>query len=295
MSELILSFEKPGLYTSIQDAGRKGVQDQGIPIGGALDKDAMYIANRLVGNPEDNAVLEVTMVGPEILFEGSGQIAITGAEMEPTINGERVSMYKTLDITSGDRLNLDHAINGCRSYIAIGGEWLTPKWLGSQSAPANLMRNDDFPSTIKAGSSIMIQASPKVQSQTYPKNQRPLYTSCYIIRVVTGPEFESFNISHIQNFFDSIFVVDTSSNRMGYRLTGMIRGYVAQTEVISSGIVPGTVQITNAGSPVVLMADAQTTGGYPRIANVILEDLDIMAQMKPGDELRFMLISLEDL
>lgn len=293
--QLQLFFQKAGLYTSVQDSGRPGVQDLGIPIGGALDLESMQMANELVGNAKNNAVLEVTMMGPEIMFEGHGQLAITGADMEPTINGKPIPMYQTIDIETGDLLKLGTVKHGCRSYISIGGKWLSPTWLKSQSAPAKLMSSESFPSKIEQGDSLTIEVDEPIEKQTRPLSQRPLYASCYIVRVVTGPEFELFDISDVQDFFDQIFVIDAASNRMGCRLKGTIKNYVSDRDEISSGIVPGTVQITNSGSPVILMADAQTTGGYPRIVNIVSEDLDIVAQMKPGDELKFMLVSLEDL
>lgn len=296
MSDLLkVTCLKTGLYTSIQDEGRFGVQDQGIPFSGALDKSSMQIANQLVGNPLNSPVLEMTMFGPTLQFEGKGQIAITGANMKATLNGEVVDNYVTTDIESGDLLEFHNTDYGCRTYLSIGGQWQVPKWLNSYSALPHLMELPDLPAKLVDDYSFTVAINETQEVHEYPIQHRPIFSECYIIRVVTGPEFDQFDIDVIQDFFDQIFVIHGDSNRMGYRLKGSLENYKPSREEISSGIVKGTVQISNAGKPIILMADAQTTGGYPRIANIVTEDLEIVAQMKPGDELKFMLVSLEEL
>ena len=284
---------KTGLYTSIQDEGRIGVQDQGIPISGALDKSSMRIANQLVGNLPNSPVLEMTLFGPKLKFEGQGQIAITGANMKATLNGKRVENYMTLNIKSGDLLEFHNTDFGCRTYMSIGGQWQVQNWSNSFSALPSLMEEPGLPARLVDDYSFTVAINQMHELISYPERNRPLFSECYVIRVVTGPEFDQFEIEVIQDFFDRIFVIHGDSNRMGYRLKDNLQDYVPSGEEISSGIVVGTVQISNAGKPIILMADAQTTGGYPRIANVVSDDLEIVAQLKPGDELKFMLVSLE--
>ena len=286
---------KTGLYTSIQDEGRFGVQDQGIPISGALDKSSMRIANQLVGNLPNSPVLEMTLFGPKLKFEGQGQIAITGANMKATLNGKRVENYMTLNIESGDLLEFHNTDFGCRTYMSIGGQWQVQNWSNSFSALPSLMEEPGLPARLVDDYSFTVAINQMQELISYPERNRPLFSECYVIRVVTGPEFDQFEIEVIQDFFDRIFVIHGDSNRMGYRLKDNLQDYVPSGEEISSGIVVGTVQISNAGKPIILMADAQTTGGYPRIANVVSDDLEIVAQLKPGDELKFMLVSLEEL
>jgi len=286
---------KTGLYTSIQDEGRFGVQDQGIPISGALDKSSMRIANQLVGNLPNSPVLEMTLFGPKLKFEGQGQIAITGANMKATLNGKRVENYMTLNIKSGDLLEFHNTDFGCRTYMSIGGQWQVQNWSNSFSALPSLMEEPGLPARLVDDYSFTVAINQTQELISYPERNRPLFSECYVIRVVTGPEFDQFEIEVIQDFFDRIFVIHGDSNRMGYRLKDNLQDYVPSGEEISSGIVIGTVQISNAGKPIILMADAQTTGGYPRIANVVSDDLEIVAQLKPGDELKFMLVSLEEL
>jgi biotin-dependent carboxylase-like uncharacterized protein len=284
---------KTGLYTSIQDEGRFGVQDQGIPISGALDKSSMRIANELVGNLPNSPVLEMTLFGPTLKFEGQGQIAITGANMKATLNGKPVENYMTLNIKTGDLLEFHNTDFGCRTYMSIGGQWQVQNWSNSFSALPSLMEEQGLPARLVDDYSFTVAINQMQELISCPERNRPLFSECYVIRVVTGPEFDQFEIEVIQDFFDRIFVIHGDSNRMGYRLKDNLQGYVPSGEEISSGIVIGTVQISNAGKPFILMADAQTTGGYPRIANVISDDLEIVAQLKPGDELKFMLVSLE--
>jgi len=251
------------------------------------------MANSLVGNPPTSPVLEMTMFGPTISFQGKGQIALTGANMKATLNDNSIENYSTIDVNSGDILALHDTVYGCRTYLAIGGVWQTERWLNSYSALPSLMQSDALPSKISDGSNFEVITREAFPPESIPLHQRPIYAECYIIRVVTGPEFHQFEIDVIQAFFEQIFIVDADSNRMGYRLKGRLEAYQPIGEEISSGITIGTVQLNNGGSPIILMADAQTTGGYPRIANVVQEDLEIVAQMKPGDELKFMLVSLE--
>ena len=292
---LKIKILKPGLFSSLQDLGRVGHQDAGIPFSGAMDKEAHKIANELLDNPHATPTIEMTLCGAELEFEGVGQIAITGADMNAKLNDKPVPLYQTIDIKSGDRLSFHRVESGCRTYLAARGEWSGTEWLSSFSTISNLLKVDGIPQQLQPNQSIEIRTSNFIEQRTYPKTARPIYTSSYIIRVVTGPEFEQFSIDQIQSFFDKVFEVSADSNRMGYRLKGAIKDYKPLREEISSGIVEGTVQVTSAGEPIILAADAQTTGGYPRIANVVTEDLSIVAQMKAGDEVRFMLVGLADL
>ena len=290
-----INILKPGLFTTLQDLGRTGHQDAGIPFSGAMDKEAHKIANELLDNPHTTPTIEMTLKGAEFSFEGTGQVAITGADMSAMLNGHPAAMYETLDIKSGDKLIFGRAVLGCRTYLAAKGEWQATEWLKSFSTVSNLLNIEGVPGTLKATQTLEIQITNFIPLRKFPLARRPIYSSCYILRVITGPEFEQFDIEQIQSFFDTTFEVSPDSNRMGYRLKGAIEHYEPKSEEISSGIVQGTIQVTSSGQPIILTADAQTTGGYPRIANVVSEDLSIVAQMKAGDEVKFMLVSLSDL
>ncbi len=293
MPKTIVTIKEPGLYTSIQDNGRTGHQHQGIPFGGVMDKESYHIANQLVDNPIDTPVLEMTLKGAIIEFDKSCQIAITGANMQPSLNNEPVGSYTTLNVQAKDILRFGQAKQGCRTYVAIRGEWKAKKWLGSFSAISQMKDHKNIPCALQAADSFSVEVFPFTEQRTYPIQKISLFSNCYVIRVISGPEFHLFHSDTLLNFFDRTFTVSTDSNRMGYRLEEKLEAYSNAVEKISSGIIPGTVQITHDGQPIILMADTQTTGGYPRLVNVIHEDIGFAAQMKPGDEVRFMLVNPE--
>lgn len=283
-------FRKAGLQTSVQDKGRLGYQAFGVPISGALDKTAAQIANWLVGNPLDAPVLEITLIGPEIKVKGDCQIAVSGANLSLIVNGLEQSMYETLLIKNNSVISFGKIKNGCRAYLAIRGKWKVKKWLGSYSAATTSGLTLTPDSIIQKNSRLKIRLKAPIPKRIYPLNLRPNFPSRLLVRVLPGPEFKDFSPLSIEHFFGQGHRLTKASNRMGYRLDTQLKGFYPKTEVISSGIVPGTIQITNSGQPIILMADAQTTGGYFRIANVIDEDLDWLAQLKPGDEVWFMLL-----
>lgn len=282
-----LHFLKSGLQTTIQDLGRYGAQDLGIPINGTMDKTSAKLANRLVGNDADSPVLEITLLGPKIQFEGQCQIAITGANLSAELNGNPIPQFKTININHGDVLNFGKPITGCRAYLAINGKWDIQSWLGSYSASATNTTQTTPDSTIVKDQIVEIICGKEQSVISIPHNESPSLSTEIPIKVYPGPEFDEFSTIEKESFFAESHTIGQDSNRMGYRLREVLDGYVQKKEVISSGVIPGTIQITNSGQPIILMADAQTTGGYPRIANVSSTDLDRLAQFKPGDKIRF--------
>ncbi|GAB5522159.1 MAG: biotin-dependent carboxyltransferase family protein [Roseivirga sp.] len=290
--KLRLHFTKPGLQTTIQDLGRTGYQGTGIPVNGAMDKASTKAANRLAGNDEDAPVLEITLLGPGIRIEGNGQMAITGADLSPKINNEPADMYETLDVEDGDVISFGRPVTGCRAYLAVRGSWQVDPWLGSFSASAIKALELTPQSIIQKEQVLEVEYDELISPFTIPVEERPDLSQLNIISVLPGPEFSLISNLAIGDFFSQDFKISNDSNRMGYKLEGRLTHFESALEVISSGIIPGTIQITNAGQPIILMADAQTSGGYTRLANVITEDLDKLAQMKPGDVVRFRLVSL---
>lgn len=285
-----LRIEKAGLLTLIQDRGRSGYQAQGLPVGGAMDRRATRAANWLVGQEEDAPVLEMTLQGPDIQFSGAIQIAITGADLRPELDGIAAPMYRTLEIRAGQRLRFGSAQSGCRAYVAIRGQWQIPVWLGSYSALPIGGRYWPPGSRLEKGMLIAIDPIDPIVPRSVPPGDRPFHAHQLTVRVMPGPEFSWFSEAAVRYFTTHPFSVDPDSNRMGYRLRERMPDYQPQKELISSGIVKGTVQVLPAGNPVILLADAQTSGGYPRIANVVDRDLDDLGQLVPGDKVRFMMI-----
>ena len=286
---LTLHFEKSGLHTTVQDLGRHGYQHLGIPLNGVMDQAAAKTANWLVGNSENSPVLEITLIGPQISFEGSGQIAITGAGLSPRVNDEPVAAFETIDIESGDQLRFGRPVAGCRAFLAVNGEWQIAQWLDSYSASAVKTLELTPDSLIKKGSTLQIATGETVDKRVVPIQERPELKGNQDIRILPGPEFSQLSNRSVASFFSQDFKISNDSNRMGYRLLGTVQGFNPKVEVISSGIIPGTIQLTNGGQPIILLADAQTSGGYFRLGNVISEDLDKLAQLRPGDVIRFRL------
>jgi len=283
-------FKKPGLQTLIQDGGRAGYLSFGIPLSGAMDKDSAIQANLLVGNPPHSPVLEITLLGPVIHIDGSCQIALTGADLSPKINQKEIPLYSTINVAPGTTLSFGAPKKGCRSYLAIRGKWLIDQWLGSYSALTYNGLSATPQSIVQKGSELRVATLPATRRKSTPPARQPKLEETLVANVLPGPEFEQFPREAIGHFFSQTYRISNDSNRMGYRLEGKRIDFHPQKEVISSGVVPGTVQITRAGQPVILMADAQTVGGYYRIVNVISRDLDRLGQLKPGAEIRFNLI-----
>ncbi len=288
-------FQKAGLQTLIQDKGRIGYQSYGVPVSGVMDKKAAVLANELVENATETPVLEITLLGPTIKITGNCQIAITGADLSPKVNQQTIPLYQTINLKDGDTLTFGGAKNGCRAYLAIRGNWQIKKWLDSYSALPYSGEAATPDSLIQKGTTLQIEPLPTIPIKNIPKEAQPNFPKVIRIRVLPGPEFEAFSNHTIAYFFSRGYQLTNDSNRMGYRLDATLIDFQPKREVISSGILPGTIQITGAGQPVILMMDAQTVGGYYRIANVVSADLDKLAQMKPGDEVWFSLVRLEEL
>ncbi|HHM21856.1 MAG TPA: biotin-dependent carboxyltransferase [Bacteroidetes bacterium] len=287
-----LHIEKPGLLTSVQDGGRPGYQRYGVPAGGAMDRPAMQSANWLVGNPLSAPVLEMTLAGPTLKISGACLLALTGADMSAKLDGQPLPRYRTHRVEEGGILSFGKLKQGCRACLAIGGQWQVGKWLGSCSA---ILWNKRPPATggrLQKGDVIEVVANPNAPLR---RLDPPAFFQNHpsTLRVLPGPEFRHFSGLFVARFFSRAFIVSPQSNRMGYRLEEAIPDY-RHCEIISSGTVPGTIQVAHSGQPILLMADAQTTGGYPRLANVISADMDMAAQLKPGDQIRFRVVEMEE-
>jgi biotin-dependent carboxylase-like uncharacterized protein len=261
-----------------------------------MDYHSYRMANLLVGNHPGAACLEATMTGPEIHFNVPCTIAITGADMDPLLNGQPVRLWESIGISEDDRLSFAGLKSGCRTYIAVSGGIDVPVVLGSRSTclPARtggmegraLRQGDELP----LGKGKAFRNHPRFINE---EDRLPLLTNP-TVRIIPGPEVRLFGFEGIRNLLTTVYTVSQHSNRMGLRLTGpAIPVKNGTADIISAGISPGTIQVSGDGQPIVLMADRQTTGGYPRIAHVVSVDLPWVAQVKPGDTIRFREISLE--
>lgn len=292
----MIKIIKPGLFTTIQDSGRIGFQRYGIPVAGAMDDFAFRIANILVGNDEHEAVLEATFMGPTIEIGFDGFIAITGANMSPKLNGNDILMWRSVEVHKGDRLTLSGASEGVRSYIAFGGGLAVPEIMKSKSTYVRGSLGGYKGRKLMEGDEIPVDVS-KSKTKT-PRGISPVYIPRYskknVVRVVLGPQDDHFTTEAIDTFLNSEYKITAEADRMGYRLDGPKLTHAKGPDIISDGIVFGSIQIPGHGSPIVMMADRQTTGGYTKIATVIWTDLSILAQMGPGDTVRFQKVSVEE-
>lgn len=269
---------RAGLHTTVQDAGRWGYQHLGVPVGGALDLEALRRANVLVGNAADEAALEVTLVGCAIEADGHVHVAVTGARFDLTVNGVGKSMDTVLTLAPGDRLMLGDRRRGARAYVAVRGGLDGPVVLGSRSAWPWLPRRGALVDGVRL--SVGERVAGPVRTQSWPA---PPTSS--ILRVLPGPDVGAA-VEPLAVLCAHAYRLLPSASRMAYPLEGAPVPLVSPDRS-SSGTVTGAVQILPSGQPVLLMSERQTTGGYPVAAVVIGPDLRHAAQLAPGDAVRF--------
>ncbi len=294
MSSIII--QSAGMLTTVQDKGRFGYQRFGMPVSGAMDIFSYRLANLLVGNDCDKACLEATITGPEIIFTAPAAIAICGADMSPEKNGTPLRLNRTIEVESGDRLSFGSLKNGCRSYIAFSGGIDVPRIMGSRSTYLMAGTGGFEGRALRSGDELPLgKSTHRKRIMEIPGDMLPVYKTSQEIRICPGPEISRFGLEGIQQLLTTEYLVTGQSDRMGYRLSGnSIKHRSSNADIISAGISAGTIQIPGDGQPVILMADRQPTGGYSRIANVISADLILVAQMIPGDHMRFSEISIKE-
>lgn len=289
-----IKFINSGMLTSIQDFGRYGYQKFGMPVSGAMDTHSMQLANWLVGNDRNEACFETTYLGPEIKFLTNTTIAISGALVHATVNGNPVRMNSTIQISEGDTLVMGAVKKGMRSYLSVAGGISVPEIMGSKSTYLRGKIGGIDGRKIENGDEIKIGKNPSMKYKEVPAPLLFLYPSIQTIRVIRGTEFDRFTVEGFDTFLNSKYSVSNENDRMGYRLSGPAIKHKDGADIISSGIVNGSIQVPGHGEPIIMMADHQTVGGYTKIANVISVDLPILAQMKAGDKVKFKEIKLEE-
>lgn len=290
----VFSVLTPGAYTTVQDNGRHGYQQMGIPVSGALDSFAFSVANMLVGNPVNCAVLEITVMGPRFEILSETDIAITGAEMGMTLNDQPVQGWKSVRVKPGDILGINQVKSGCRAYLAVSGGIDVPEVMGSRSTyvggkiggySGRSLKQGDI---IKRGKGLLLDTERHLSPAVIPQ-----YSSNIVIRAVPGPQDDFFD-EGLKTLFKSEFMVSAKADRMGYRLQGPVIKHREEMpkSIISEPSVPGGVQVPADGQPIILLVE-QTVGGYTKIATVISTDLSRVAQATPGDTIRFEKVTLE--
>jgi biotin-dependent carboxylase-like uncharacterized protein len=284
----------PGGYTTIQDKGRYGYQQMGIPVSGVLDAFAFQAANLLVGNLKNAAAMEITVMGPRLEIAVEADIAVTGAEIGMTVNAQAVEGWKSFRVQPGDILDIQQVKSGCRAYLAISGGIDVPEVMGSRATYVGGKIGGYRGRILKAGDVIKCgHARHPVRVREAPADMIPRYPSDIVIRAIPGPQNDFFR-EGLDIIFQSDFMVSTKADRMGYRLQGpkveLKKGM--PKSIISEPTMPGGVQIPADEQPIILMVE-QTVGGYTKIVTVISVDLPKVAQATPGDTIRFERVSLE--
>lgn len=286
----------PGALTTIQDYGRTGYGEIGIPPSGAVDAGAMEVANILVGNKMGEGVLECTLFGPTIHFTRDNVVAVTGANMNPKVDDKDIPMNTAIIVRAGENLTLGFAAAGCRSYISFSGGLDITECFGSKSTNMNCTIGGFYGRPLKANDEILFMKPVKKMSGMEKRiyKQREADTLPGTIRVVMGPQDDYFTKEGIDTFQTSIYKLTNDSNRMACKLTGPVISSKQPTDIISDGISLGSIQVSSNGQPIIMLSDRQTTGGYAKIGTVISSDIPIIAQCKPGDEIRFQSITLAE-
>lgn len=285
-----MTVRSSGPLSTVQDAGRFGYMSTGFSPGGAMDSYSMRIANLLVGNRPEEGVIEMTMMGMTVTFDGDAVLALTGADMQPFLNEEEepLPMYTAFQVHKGDVLKMGAAMSGMRSYLAVSGGFKLPFVMGSLSTNLKCGLGGFEGRKLKAGDVLPLRETitlPLVGSRkTQPENN---YRRDITVRVVLGPQDDYFTNKGIETFLGTAYTVSGQSDRMGVRLEGAKIENKNGVDIISDGIATGAVQIPASGTPIIMMADRQTTGGYAKIATVISADLKKMAQAAPGTTVRF--------
>ena len=280
----MISMLKPALQTTVQDLGRRGYRHLGVGLSGAMDSLSLTIGNYLVGNAADTAGLEFCMPPARLRFDVSCAMALTGADCAARLDDVSVGLGRRVAVEAGQILDLEAPSSGFRAYVCVAGGIDVPPVMGSRSTDLQAAMGGLDGRLLRRGDILEFMAASVPPMSGIGVLLPPLSSD---IRVMPGPEFDSFDAESRELFFSAVWKVTSQSNRMGYRLEGPALVRRGGDELKSHAVFPGFVQVPAGGAPIVLMADAQATGGYPRFATVIAADHWRLAQIAPGTSIRF--------
>lgn len=308
----MIRIMKPGLLSTIQDMGRYGFQKDGVVVSGAMDTVSFRIANLLVGNEENAAAIEVTLLGPFIEFLQDAFISICGADFPASIDGERIQLWATIFVRKGSKLRFGSAHTGCRAYLAVAGGFQIETIMRSKSTYLHAELGGLHGRALEVGDEISFEPPNELITKLLAIFTKKPFKSHFIkmkwsiavdsftlseeprrIRVLEGEQFNFFSQASQEAFFSHPFTISTEADRMGYRLSGNKLHVTSCEGMISEAIPAGTIQVPPDGNPIILLADRPTIGGYPKIGQVARIDLPFVAQLKPGDTLSFVRINVE--
>ncbi|HEX8029334.1 MAG TPA: biotin-dependent carboxyltransferase family protein [Vicinamibacterales bacterium] len=282
-----LHIVKPGLLTTVQDLGRFGHQASGVPVAGPMDAFSHRVANHLAGNDATAATLEITLIGPELVVDADTTIAVAGAQFEVTCDDRLVPSGTSFNVRKGQRIKFGRVLQGARAYLAVAGGVQTEPVLGSRATHLVSRMGGLNGRGLIAGDRVPVASGlpPRPQRKSpvmmLPSKGRAL------LRVIAGPQADWFEADALKTIAGVSFRISPQSNRMGYRLQGPPLVRSNEGELISEPLGIGAIQVPSAGEPILLMADRQTAGGYPKIGYVISADLPLAGQLAPGDFIEF--------
>ena len=295
-----ICVQRGGPLTTVQDKGRLGYQNLGFSASGAMDRRALRLANLLLDNEENDAVLEVTMVGPKFTFESPNCFVLTGADLKASLNGQVLETNRVYAAGAGDVVDFPQSFpsRGARAYIGFAGGLDLPPLMGSRSTYLKGKMGGLEGRGLKTGDRLEVLAPrpqlPNLEKRRLPEDFETVYGGRQVkIRVILGPQEDSFTPEGLKLFLNQPYRVTPNSDRMGSRLDGPVIPHKGRADIISDGIAFGAIQVPSEGKPIILLADRQSTGGYTKIANVITVDLPKVAQRMVGDEIRFEAVSVE--
>jgi biotin-dependent carboxylase-like uncharacterized protein len=285
---------KPGMLTTIQDRGRWGLQANGVPVAGPMDPCSHRLANALVGNEPEAATLEVTLVGPELEFEVERVVAVAGAEFDLTMDGRSVPAHAPFLVAAGAQLRFGRRVRGTRAYLAVEGGIAVAPTLGSRATHLisamggldgrALIAGDRLPLGESTRASATAIGAPVATITPLPEREAR-------IRVLAGPQQDYFTADALDALQSAPYRISNTSDRMGFRLDGPRLTHARGADIISDATPLGVLQVPASGQPILLMADRQTSGGYPKIATVISADISVAGQLGPGDAIVFAVCS----
>jgi antagonist of KipI len=287
---------KPGMLTTVQDLGRWGLQARGVPVAGPMDPVSHRVANALVGNDARAATLEVTLLGPELEFEDERAVAVCGAAFELTVDGRLQATETRFVVSAASRLRFGARRGGARAYVAVAGGIDVPLTLGSRATHLVSRMGGIDGRAVKAGDRLPLgiagvsDARLKPRATTLTDVARGFSRAnndAALIRVLPGPQADYFAPDALAVLQSAPYVVGAQSDRMGFRLEGPPLTHARGADIISDATPLGVLQVPASGRPILLMADRQTTGGYPKIATMISADVGAAGQLGPGDRVRF--------
>lgn len=291
-------INKAGILTTVQDLGRNGFRQFGINQNGAMDKIAVRLINSLLANDENTAILEMHFPASEILFEESVVFALGGADFSAQLNGETVENWRIYSAEKGSTLKFEEKIFGNRAYLSIKGGFKIESWLDSASTNLKAKIGGFEGRKLQIGDRIIPNSKSQIPNSKFnykvSNSLIPFYSKFPTVRVLRCAEFEILTAISQENFLNNNFTITPNSDRMGFRLRGEPLQLLHAKELVSSAVNFGTIQLLPDGQMIVLMADHQTSGGYPRIANVIPTDLPLLAQLGANDKFAFHLIKIEE-